>query len=709
MKSGLQKQIFPWFPLVIFIVLVAGIIPIGFYYYKIQKRDIIEEKHNELRAITNLKAGQITGWRNERTNDGRLIFGDPLISRAVTDFFVGRNKEKQKSALLAIMKSYTMHFDYSNLILLDNQMNICFSLIPGDSLVCTYLLPFIREAKQKKKVMLSDLYRKSGNYKACLDLIVPVVNADDPGKSPAGLLLLKLNPYQTLYPLIQTWPFPSKTSETLLIRQEGDKVLYLNELRHRKNTALTFQLLVSDKHLPAALAVKGVEGIQEGIDYRNIPVLSCIKALPPSAWYLIAKVDISEVYAPLRKQMAAVVAMVLLIIFTIGALTGFWWRSQRMQFYRNQYERESEKLALAQHFQYIVKYANDIIILFDNDLNIIDFNDRALETYGYSREELSSLRLVDLVSSDLLADLPDDLNKLRTEEAALYETVHRRKDGSVFPVEVSARIVKVEGTWYLQNIGRDITERRQAEDKVKQLNLELEQRVIQRTRQFETANKELEAFTYTVSHDLRAPVRAIDGFTRILLEDSGHLLDDKALSNFKLIRANAALMGQLIDDLLAFSHIGRSELKLSTLNMAEMVQAVFADQTNAVQKEGIRFIVQSLSEISGDANMIRQVWINLISNAIKYSSRCAEPEILIGSEKNEYETIYFVKDNGVGFNMKYVGKLFEVFQRLQSTDEFEGTGVGLAIVKRIVSRHGGRVWAVGELGKGATFSFSLPG
>jgi signal transduction histidine kinase len=237
---------------------------------------------------------------------------------------------------------------------------------------------------------------------------------------------------------------------------------------------------------------------------------------------------------------------------------------------------------------------------------------------------------------------------------------------------------------------------------------ELEQRIRERTVQLEAANRELEAFAYSVSHDLRAPLRAIGGYTRILLEEHQQLLDAEGSRVCSVISESAQKMSALIDDLLAFSRLGRSAINPCKLNMEELANAVFQDLTTAQSRKRIDFQVDAAPPGMGDMALLRQVWVNLISNAIKFSSRKRRAVIRVHGENSESETVYSVQDNGAGFDMQYTHKLFGVFQRLHSAKEFEGNGVGLALVQRVVLRHGGRVWAEGKTGKGATFYFSLP-
>lgn len=296
------------------------------------------------------------------------------------------------------------------------------------------------------------------------------------------------------------------------------------------------------------------------------------------------------------------------------------------------------------------------------------------------------------------------------------ELRNRAKDGSIYWVDTTiVPFLDEQGKpWQYVAIRADITSRKQVEKELYKQKESLEDSVSLRTIQLEAANKEMEAFTYSVSHDLRAPLRAIIGFTTILEEDYSSKLDAEAGRITSIIKNNTLKMGHLIDDLLAFSRMGKQDLEKTDIDTGALVKEIIVELTpekgrSPGKDQGrIEWNVQPLLWTNGDLNTIRQVWVNLISNAIKYSGRNPHPHIEIGSFIQGKQTVFFIKDNGVGFDNKYQDKLFKVFQRLHSPDEFEGTGVGLALVSKIVSKHGGMVWAEAEVNKGACFSFSLP-
>jgi len=389
----------------------------------------------------------------------------------------------------------------------------------------------------------------------------------------------------------------------------------------------------------------------------------------------------------------------------------------------------------------ILQTAMDGFWMIDLNGKFIDVNDVACKMLGYSRTELLKLGISDLEIVETAEQTKKHIQKIFEIAEDRFETKHRCKNGQVIDVELS---VKFQPNHNLIVVFvRDITEQKQAEEalmnsrmslqvalegsnrarksllsvledqrlaerEVLKLNTELEQRVIERTAQLESANKELEAFSYSVSHDLRAPLRHISGFINLFLENKITQLTEEELGYLNTVTNSANEMGKLIDALLSFSRLNQAEIQKSAFNTKELIQLGLKLFEPEIEERKIEIKIDPLPETYGDHRLIGQVWTNLLSNAIKYTNKKEKAIIEIGSTSEKNETIFFIRDNGAGFNMKYADKLFKVFQRLHKPRDFEGVGIGLANINRIITRHSGRCWAEGESDKGATFYFSLP-
>jgi PAS domain S-box-containing protein len=357
-------------------------------------------------------------------------------------------------------------------------------------------------------------------------------------------------------------------------------------------------------------------------------------------------------------------------------------------------------------YRMLFDYAPDGIVIVDSKGYYLDANASICRTLGYTRDEFIGLNASDVVAPEEIPHIGQALDVIKTKSDYQREWQFRRKDGSVFSVDTLATAMP-DGN--LLAMIRDITERKQAEEKIHQLNSELEQRVIERTEQLEAANKELEAFSYSVSHDLRAPLRAVDGFSQAVLEDYGPQLPEACRQDLQTIRNGAQKMGQLIDDLLTFSRLSRLPLSKSAVDTGKLVRSVLGELNYKQKGRQIDVRIAELAPCQADPALLKQVWINLLSNALKYTGKREAAVIEIGCAREKGQNVYFVRDNGTGFDMQYAHKLFGVFQRLHRAEDFEGTGVGLAIVQRVIHRHGGRVWAESTVNCGATFYFTLEG
>lgn len=368
----------------------------------------------------------------------------------------------------------------------------------------------------------------------------------------------------------------------------------------------------------------------------------------------------------------------------------------------------------------IVESSEDAIVSTALDGTITSWNRGAEKMFGYAPEEAVGKSVLLIIPPDRHPEEARILSRIqRGQSVEHFETVRATREARMIDVSVSVSPIK-DGAGRVvgaSKIARDISAHKRAQEEIQRLNQELEQRVERRTAQLEAANKELEAFSYSVSHDLRAPLRHVDGFASLLEKHAGGTLDEKGRRFLATISNAARQMGRLIDDLLSFSRMGRAPMTAHQIDHDALVADVIREGNFAAEHPLIEWVVDALPPVHADRAMLRQVWSNLIDNAVKYSGKAPAPRIEIGSlpapaadgaSAPPAELVFFVRDNGVGFDMTYVDKLFGVFQRLHGPAEFEGTGIGLANVRRIVSRHGGRTWAEGKVGEGATFYFSIP-
>jgi PAS domain S-box-containing protein len=375
------------------------------------------------------------------------------------------------------------------------------------------------------------------------------------------------------------------------------------------------------------------------------------------------------------------------------------------------WKRTEEALRASESmYRTIFENTGTATIISEGDTTIVLANTQFERLSGYSKEELegrqSWTRFICEGDLDKMLNY-HNIRRVNPEGAPRhYEFRFIDREGRTRDIFITVDIIP--GTKRSVLSFMDVTDLKRAEREVRQLNEELEKRVKERTAQLEAANKELEAFSYSVSHDLRTPLMAIEGFSRILVQKYSEHVDEKAQRFLHGIQKSSRQMERLISDLLALSHLKRQDFKTSTIDIRALAKAVFAELRAVTEGRKLKLIVDEPPPAVADTSMIHQVLVNLLSNAIKFTRVRKVATIEVGGHTDKGENVYYVKDNGVGFDMGDADKLFRVFQRLHGADEYEGTGVGLAIVERIISRHGGRVWAEGEPDKGATFYFTLP-
>ena len=491
------------------------------------------------------------------------------------------------------------------------------------------------------------------------------------------------------------------------------------EISSRRVTFLKYGLAIVA--LAVALGLALLAQLQ-GIHNLEFPLF--LIAIAVTVWYagtapgVLAVVLSSTIFnyfftEPLYSFYIAPADRVDFIASVLFAVMIGWFSSRRRRIEEELRQARDELETAAQRTQQarLLDLTHDTIFVRNMRDVITYWNRGAEERYGWKKEEAVGRVSHQLMQTIFPAPLEEINAKLLRTGRWEGELTHRQRDGMQFVVA---------SRWALQRddagkpvavleTNNDITERKRAEEEIRKLNAELEQRVTERTAELKATNKELEAFAYSISHDLRAPLRHMAGYAELLQKNASSILDEKSRRYMTMILEAAKRMGDLIDDLLAFSRIGRAETQKTVVSLEQLVKEALSELQQETDGRNMDWRIGALPNLYGDRAMLRLALVNLISNAVKFTCKRPQPEIEIGCvDGKENEIVVFIRDNGVGFEMKYVNKLFGVFQRLHRAEEFEGTGIGLATVQRIIHRHGGRVWAEGLVDRGATFYFSVP-
>ncbi len=463
------------------LLLVGGalgvlIIVTGILYLRREQADARTVVYQQLAAIAQLKAEQIRAWRIERMGEARFLYHTTAVVTDIAAFAAQPGDPAARARVLDWLEPIKGGDRYEFLAVLDLQarpmLTIPAAALP-DATGCIPPALFAQVLASQEPVFL-DLQRDAGDPAPHLDLLVPIHSrlvAGGRQSPPVAVVLLRLDPRHFLFPLLQDWPLPSATAESILVRRVDDTVVYLSDVRHRAGAALTLRRSVNDPALPAAQAGRGEYGVQEGVDYRGIPVLAATRPIPDSPWILIAKVDLAEAYSSIQRDAWQTGLAVLFLLLAMGLAGTSLWRWRHAEFLRRALTTEQERQAMAERLGLVMRHANDSIFVMDAAGRILDANDRALTSYGYTLAELRTLPTGGLrppLSS--VGVLQKQMDRLASESGAVFETEHRRKDGSIFPVEVSGRKVMIGGQPHLLGIYRDITERKTHEREIDRLN-----------------------------------------------------------------------------------------------------------------------------------------------------------------------------------------------------------------------------------------------
>ena len=1002
----------------LFLLLAAGIVLAGASWFRGQESRFREQMRRQISAVAEMKAAEISSWRAERLADGQELQGNPAFLRLARQAVGGEPPIGVTGELEGWLERIRRSHGYEDVQLLAPDGSPRVRTPPTAAPVCAEVRIRLPEVLASGEAVLTDLHRDGPGGAPRMGVLVPIREVGLRGA--IGVVALRIDPNQFLYPYLALWPLPSSSAETLLVRREGSFALYLNAPRFRPGSALGLRVPLSRRDVPAVRAAQGEDVSMTGTDYRGVAVLAATRVVPGSGWGLVARMDVAEAFAPLRERLWLTVFLMACLVVVVGAGVEGVWRRQLSRLESARRRAEMERAWLR---DVIERSLNEIYVFDPETLRFRFANRGAVRNLGFSTEELLERTPLDIKPEFDEASFRNVLRDVAAMrgEVHRFETTHRRKDGTDYPVEVHLQCVETgqgdvflavvndvterriaearirrlnrvyavlsnvneaivrirepgalcleacriavedggfrgawlglrdagasgirlvarasaaaavpgresrepgeppysdlaleairtgrrteagpsaewsrssmpgtalgpfevravaalplfvegeaagalvlladrdgffdeeevrlldemamdigfaletgrrdaarreaeaglaqsekrfriaarlssdfsysyvrtkdseyvvdwitdafysisgfveadlreRGSWMfvvhpedreeaMEPLGRlkagekdfrqfrivtrdgavrwlanrmeceadpsvlgglrvygavrDVTRAREVEQEIRQLNAELEARVAERTRELADANRELETFAYSVSHDLKAPLRAIDGYSQILLDEHAGALNDEGRGYLGRLRSGAQRMAHLVEALLAYSRVDRRALTTEEVDVAAVVRSVLVEMQEEVLYRGAEVTVEvGALSVRADREGLAIVLRNLIGNALKYTQGARPPRIEVGGRAGEGLRRLWVRDNGIGFDMTYHDRIFEIFQRLQRVEDFAGTGIGLALVKKAVERMKGRVWAESAPGAGATFFVELPG
>ena len=659
-----------------------------------------ERMEGQLLSISQLKVAELVQWRHERLGDGELFHGNTSFIELVERYAYNKEDQAAKDDLITWLLHVRESYSYDRVFLFDSS-GAELAAWPLEGVGDPMIAAAISANPPLAESDFLDFYRNPSDGHIYLSVLAPLETS-----SGYWVLALRVDPDKYLYPYLNSWPVETRTAETLLVRKDGDDVLFLNPLRFHQDEPLEVRIpLVLDSSFPPARAVLGDSGIFLGLDHRKIPVLSALAHVDDSPWHLVTRMNLDEVYGNTRDRR---VIMAFLMLALLGAeVTGVMATTRRWRL--TSLEKDAEAAKAVKTSEERLRRTLDEMMegcqILSCAWRYLYLNDTAVR-YSHSRRE-------DLIGKTLFECYPgvEDtelfgvmVSCMKERKAATTESEFRFPDGSHewFQFNIQPTF---DGLFILS---LNISDRKQHEQDLLDLNRSLEQKVEDRTAILQVKNRELEAFTYSVAHDLRAPLRGIDGFTRILQEEYAEVLGEEGGRLLDVVRSGAVKLDRLIANLLECARIGRSIPAVVEVDMGALARDAYVNCADSAILDTFQISFGDMPKAMADPAMMERVWTNLLSNAVKYSIPATVHHIEVEGHEAEGKIEYMVRDHGVGFDPRYADKLFGMFQRLHSEEAFPGSGIGLAIVQKLVELHGGSIWATGKTGEGATFQFSLP-
>ena len=689
-----------------FLLLLAGLLAGGWWYYRNFEHDFRAEAGHRLTAIAALKVGELVQYRKERLEDAYMFYDNFAFSRLVSRF-LGTDEAEARHQLQVWLSKYAAHFQYDRAILLDAQGVVRLSEPESPEPVSAVGRARAAECLRTGQALILDFFRNDSNQRVYLDVLSPIFD-DAADHRPLGVVVLRIDPTAYLYPFIRRWPVPSDTAETLIVRREGNEAVFLNDLRFQPYAALNLRSPLSTAGPPAAMAAAGTQGLVEARDYRGVPVLAALQAVPDSPWFLVARQDLSEVFAPLRARLWEVVVTIVALILALGACVALAWRQQRLQMYRERARaadllRESEE-----SHRLLIENLSSGVVVHAADSAILLANPGAVNLLGLSADQMQGRVAIDPAWCFLQADgTPLAVAEypvsqvLATGEPLVELVLGIRRPDLEQPVwvlcnaypqcDAKGRLTQVVVHFY------NITERKLAEEQLQRTMADLQR-----------SNRELEQFASIASHDLQEPLRMVSSYVQLLAQRYEGQLDDKADKYIHYAVDGAIRMQTLINDLLDYSRVGLRGQPLAPIASQAALDQALVNLQPLIAENHADITHEDLPQVHADAAQLVLVFQNLIANAIKFRRPDCQPQIRVSARSGPGGWRFAVTDNGIGIEPQHAERVFQIFQRLHTRAEYPGTGIGLAICQRVIERHGGKIWFESTPGQGTTFFFTLP-
>jgi PAS domain S-box-containing protein len=739
--------------ILIFLFLTAGIVTTSSLYYLGYEKRYRAGVESQLSAIADLKVGELTQFRKERLSDATMLFRNVSFSALIRHFWENPRDAAVQRQIQAWIGNYRASSRYDRVFLLDARGVVRMSAPTGPEPISAIISRRAFEILRSRLVTFQDFYRDEHNQRIYLAVLVPIF--DEPAdRRLLGVLVLRIDPTVYLYPFISRWPIPSRTAETLLIRRDGNDALFLNDVRFQTGSALNLRIPLTRGGNPGVNAALGQEGLVEGPDYRGVPVIAQVRQVPDAPWSLVARIDKSEVYAPLLERLWETVGVTGILLLGAAGAAGFLWRQQRMRFYRERHQAAEALVESEERHRTILQTAIDGFWLVDSQGSLLEVNAAYCRMSGYSAEELLTMRIRDLQAADTDIDIAAHMQKVMTQGEGRFESRHRRKDGSVFDVEVNVLYRPIAGGQFVAFL-TDITGRKSALEREHAAsecaNRELREKAMlladqkaeveAKNNQVEQARQDLEdkaaqltltskyksEFLANMSHELRSPLNNLLILAKLLADNAEGNLTEKQTKFAHTIHSSGTDLLTLINDILDLARVesGKMNIEPAAVYLADLRELVIQDFSHVALSKGTEFRVHVdpglPDSIQTDPTRLHQVLKNLMSNALKFTERgSVRMEIkpaqsgwrpgTSGLDRAERVVAFSVVDTGIGIPLDKQRIVFEAFQQADGTTSrrYGGTGLGLSISRDIAQLLGGDLTLRSQVGVGSTFTLFLP-